>query len=57
MAKNPKCPNCGHRMALARQPAAANEQHTFECERCHLLFMTEDHQSVSGPPVYSTKNL
>ncbi len=57
VAENPKCPNCGHAMVLARQPAASNEQHTFECERCHLLFMTEDHEPVSGPPVYSSKNL
>ena len=53
MAENPKCPNCGQTMILTRpSPAASNEQHTFECEGCHLLFMTEDHQAISGPPVY-----
>ena len=38
-----------------RPPQATS--HTFVCERCHLLFMTEDHQLVSGPPLHSTKNL
>jgi predicted RNA-binding Zn-ribbon protein involved in translation (DUF1610 family) len=47
---NPKCPNCGQRMRLVRAPSSPEEQHAFECEQCHLHFMTPDHMPVSGPP-------
>jgi hypothetical protein len=44
-------------MVMVREPARANEAHTFECQNCHLLFMAHDHEPVSGPPVHSSKHL
>ena len=46
--QNPKCPSCGRRMALKRRPASPSEQHTFACDVCHVVFMTEDHDPASG---------
>jgi transposase-like protein len=57
LPENPKCPNCGRQMRVVRQPSNPNELHTFECEGCHLLFMANDHEPVSGPAIHSSKNL
>ena len=45
---NPTCPNCGRAMVAKHRPDTPKEQHTFQCERCNLVFMTEDHVPVSG---------
>lgn len=47
MGENPKCPNCGRRMALVRQAAQPDEQHTFCCAVCNVVFITPDHEPVS----------
>lgn len=47
-AQNPTCPKCGRVMQQKDRPATPKEQHTFKCELCNLVFMTEDHQTVSG---------
>ena len=39
MSEKPKCPNCGVRMIVVREPAGPDQQYTFECETCRLLFM------------------
>jgi transposase-like protein len=51
MPPNPKCPSCGTAMWLIRTRTAAHPadgQHVFECQRCKLTYMTEDHTPVSG---------
>ena len=57
MSEKPKCPNCGVRMIVVREPAGPDQQYTFECETCHLLFMAHDHEPVMGPPIYPSCNL
>ena len=57
MSENPQCPNCNRRMIVVREPTGPDQQYTFECEGCHLLFMAHDHEPVTGPPVHSTRNL
>jgi len=46
MDKNPTCPNCGRTMDLVRSPERGNDQHTFKCAACQIVFMTADHQPV-----------
>jgi transposase-like protein len=49
MAENPKRPNCGRSMALLTKGTNPTGQHSFECEQCHLVFLTEDHHAITGP--------
>ena len=51
MIENPKCPNCGQPMTLEHEPSRPNEQHAFQCQSCHLVFLTEDHLPISGLPL------
>jgi hypothetical protein len=46
MEENPTCPNCGHTMRLVHAPLANEDQHSFQCARCNLIFMTPDHEAV-----------
>src|SRR4051812_23077335 len=50
-AKEPRCPNCGRNMVLVAAPESANEQHTFRCVNCNLVYMTPDHTPVAGDPL------
>jgi hypothetical protein len=34
-----------------RAPLPDDGPHTFECTRCGVVYMTEDHIPVSGAPV------
>jgi ribosomal protein S27AE len=48
---NPTCPNCGQSMLLVREgPSSAlcADPHVFECARCLVVLMTEDHETLSG---------
>ena len=45
---NPRCPNCGRSMTLIRDAGNPNDQHTFECGGCKIIYMTEDHVPVAG---------
>lgn len=40
--ENPACPNCGRKMSLVRRPEKPEDQHTFKCNVCQLVFMTHD---------------
>jgi hypothetical protein len=54
MEQNPTCPNCGRPMTVrdtGRPPLPDDGPHIFECRRCSVVFMTEDHIPVSGVPV------
>jgi len=46
--ENPTCANCGRPMDLISARKSAQDEHTFECKVCNLVFMTEDHTPVSG---------
>jgi len=49
--KDPTCPNCGQSMLLVREgPSSAlcADPHVFECARCLVVLMTEDHETLSG---------
>jgi tRNA(Ile2) C34 agmatinyltransferase TiaS len=46
--KNPICPNCGHHMRLAEASTTSAMPNTFECQSCHVVFMTADHEPVFG---------
>ena len=51
---NPICPNCGHPMAFVREGLSSNlcaDPHVFECLRCLLTLMIEDHETLSGVAV------
>jgi predicted RNA-binding Zn-ribbon protein involved in translation (DUF1610 family) len=45
---NPNCPNCDRPMILVRAPQRPEEQHTFECESCGVVYMTADHVPITG---------
>jgi transposase-like protein len=45
---NPICPNCGRPMTLVNRPKRQDDQHTFECEGCKVVYMTDDHTPVTG---------
>ena len=47
---NPLCPNCSRPMDLVRAPEDPRDVHTFECQWCHVVFMTEDHVPIGGAP-------
>jgi transposase-like protein len=47
---NPNCPNCGRPMALVAEPKRPEDQHTFECKVCKVIYMTEDHTPTTGDP-------
>jgi hypothetical protein len=38
-------------MVLVAAPESANEQHTFRCVNCNLVYMTPDHTPVAGDPL------
>ena len=48
--KNPTCPNCGQSMLLVREGPSSlcADPHVFECVRCLLVLMTEDHETLAG---------
>jgi hypothetical protein len=49
--KNPTCPNCGQPMTFVREgqsSALCADPHVFECTRCLVVLMTEDHETLSG---------
>lgn len=37
-------------MALMAEPHAEEEQHTFRCVNCNLVYMTPDHLPIEGNP-------
>ena len=45
---NPKCPNCGRAMRLVAEPNRPEDQHTFACEGCGVVYLTEDHTPTTG---------
>ena len=48
---NPTCPNCGQSMSFVREgqtSALCADPHVFECARCLIVLMTEDHETLSG---------
>ena len=47
--QNPTCSNCGQSMLLVREgPSSAlcADPHVFECARCLVVLMTEDHETL-----------
>jgi transposase-like protein len=46
---NPNYPNCGRPMTLVTEVKRPEDQHTFECSGCKVVYMTEDHTPVTGP--------
>ena len=52
--KNPTCPNCGQPMTFIREgqsSALCVDPHVFECTRCLIVLMTEDHETLAGHAV------
>ena len=48
---NPTCPNCGQPMTFVREgqsSALCADPHVFECTRCSVVLMTQDHETLSG---------
>jgi len=49
--QSPLCPNCSRPMIVARTiPGALGvpEVNVFECRRCSVDFITEDHLTIAG---------
>jgi hypothetical protein len=46
--ENPTCPNCGRPMHLLVQPAKQEDQHTFRCDSCGIVYLTPDHVPITG---------
>ena len=52
--RSPLCPNCSQPMILARTILGVlgePEVNVFECSRCRVDFITEDHLTISGTAV------
>jgi hypothetical protein len=48
---NPTCPNCGQPMTFVRECPRSElcaDPHVFECKRCSVILMIEDHETLSG---------
>jgi len=37
-------------MTLIAEPKRPEDQHTFECDGCKIIYMTEDHTPTTGEP-------
>ena len=52
--QSPLCPNCSRPMIVARTiPGVLDEPevNVYECSRCKVNFMTEDHLTIAGTAV------
>jgi primosomal protein N' len=51
MTDTPLCPNCSTPMSMSRtleSSAAGPETNVYQCRKCNISFVTEDHCSVAG---------